>query len=158
MSYDLSVYLKRSNMPSPEQWRQAIHDAGFAVDLDADFDIETFGGFLPCPVDGKVSGFELTFAECDPEEIEESGLPLDLDFTVVFSIGSNPLEMISALIASGVLAQLSEGWLVDPQVGQSIPANEALEQGRLLLAEACSATQEPPTTTSSNKKVWWKFW
>ena len=136
MSYDLSVYLKRCNMPSPEQWHKAIHDAGFAVDLDADFDVETFGGFLPCPVDGKVSGFELMFRECDRQEIKESGLPPDFDFTVVFSMGNNPLEMISVLIASGVLAQLSEGWLVDPQVGQSIPANEALEQARILLTEA----------------------
>lgn len=58
MSIDLIVYLRRSAMPTPDQWQQAIRKAGFPVELDTDFDVDTMSGFLPCQFRGVTSGFE----------------------------------------------------------------------------------------------------
>jgi hypothetical protein len=58
VSVDLIVYLRRSAMPSPSAWQQAIRATGLSVELDHDFDPDTFSGFLPCKLRGAKSGFE----------------------------------------------------------------------------------------------------
>lgn len=51
MSYDLVVYLQRSNMPTPAAWHSSIVAAGFPVTLDTDFDV---GGPTASGLDGYV--------------------------------------------------------------------------------------------------------
>jgi hypothetical protein len=46
MSVELTVYLARSAMPSTRDWAQAIVEAGFPAELDAEFDVDSFSGFL----------------------------------------------------------------------------------------------------------------
>ena len=135
MSYDLNVYLKRSNMPSPESWKSAIVGAGFPVTLDDDFDVDSFTGFLPCPVNGEISGFEYYASAVSPEEVRQLGVADGTDFSVQFCIGSRPLELFSALAASSVLASVSGGLLDDPQSGESIPAYGAVDWAKAQLKQ-----------------------
>jgi len=130
MSYDLFVYLKRSEMPTPMAWREAIVGAGFPVALDTDFDVDTFTGFLPCPVNDQISGFEYYASRVDPIDAKHLQLPAGTDFSVQFSIGASPLELVSALAASSVLAALAAGTLSDPQSGESISGNVAVDWAR----------------------------
>ncbi|GGY10489.1 hypothetical protein GCM10007160_42120 [Litchfieldella qijiaojingensis] len=136
MSYDLVVYLKRSAMPSPVKWHSAIVEAGFPVMLDTDFDVATFSGFLPCPVNGEISGFEYYASTVSPEEVEELELLLSTDFSVQFCIGSHSLELVSALAASSVLAAMSSGSLNDPQAGESVSADSAISWAKAQLSQA----------------------
>ena len=136
MSYDLIVYLKRNVMPVPEAWHAAIVEAGFPVALDPDFDVDTFSGFLPCPVRGEISGFEYYASNATPEDVEEMELAPGTDFSVQFCIGSRPLELMSALAASSVLAAMTGGTLDDPQAGESVPADSAIGWARAQLAQA----------------------
>lgn len=126
MSYDLMVYLKRSDMPVPSDWKKAIFDAGFPVVLDDNFDVFSFAGFLPCPVDGEPAGFEYYVAPTSSDEFNELALAPELDLSVQFCIGSRPLELTAALAASSVLASISGGVLVDPQEGEVIDARDAV--------------------------------
>src|SRR5436190_2590582 len=126
MSYDILVHLKRSDMPTPVAWRDAIIEAGFPVALDKDFDVDSFTGFLPCPVNGQISGFEYYASNVNREEAAELQLPEGTDFSVQFCIGARPLELVSALAAASVLAAMSNGTLEDPQTGYSILANAAV--------------------------------
>ena len=126
MSYDLNVYLKRSNMPSPASWKAAINDAGFPVILDDDFEVDSFSGFLPCPVNGEISGFEYYASVVSPKEAREMGVGEESDFSVQFCFGSRELELVSALAASSVLASVSGGLLDDPQSGESVPGGDAV--------------------------------
>jgi hypothetical protein len=126
MSYDLMVYLKRSDMPTPSVWKRATTDAGFPVALDDDFDVFYFAGFLPCTVDGELAGFEYYVAPTSAENFSELGLAPELGFSVQFNIGSRPLELTAALAASSVLASISGGVLVDPQEGEVIAAIDAI--------------------------------
>ena len=127
MSYDLLVYLKRSDMPAPVAWRDAIVAAGFPVSLYTDFDVDSFTGFLPCPVNNEVSGFEYYVSAVDSNQAASLQLPAGTDFSVQFSIGARPLEMVSALAASSVLAAVSGGTLNDPQTGESILGEAAVD-------------------------------
>ena len=101
-------------MPSPAAWQAAIGEAGFPVQLDTDFDVESFTGFLPCPVLGQVSDFEYYSSPVSGEDVQVLGLPPGTDFSVQLCIGSHSLELVSALAAAGTLAALSGGTLVDP--------------------------------------------
>ena len=117
MSYDINVYLDKDKMPTPKSWRAAIIEEGFDVILDSDFNVDDFKGFLPCLVSGKPSGFEYYSSNLTAEDVKGLELPENMNFSINFCIHSNPLEMLSATAASSVLAKISKGLLVDPQVG-----------------------------------------
>ncbi len=137
MSYDLNVFLNKKNMPKTEDWKSAIIEEGFDVLLDPDFDVDNFSGFLPCPVSGKESGFEYSSSALSVEEVKDLELPEDIDFSINFCIHSNPLELLSALAASSVLAKISKGLLVDPQVGGGdFTHDSAVEWAKLKSSEA----------------------
>lgn len=136
MSYDLNVYLSRKNMPTPTAWRTAIIAAGFPVELDSEFDVETFSGFLPSPVRGEMSGFEYYARPALADEMQELGLDSNINFTVQFVIGSRPLELVSALSAASILVSISGGLLVDPQSGESFSPSEAIAWAQTQIAQA----------------------
>ena len=71
MSVASSVFLMRSAMPTPKRWAAAIREAGFALKLDEDFDVETFSGFLPCEYEGVAAGLEYSFGEADTSQLSE---------------------------------------------------------------------------------------
>src|SRR5438128_532373 len=135
MSYDLFVYLRRTDMPTPVAWRDAIVDAGFPVALYTDFDIDSFSGFLPCPVNGEISGFEYYVSTVDAKHAAELQLAAGADCAVQFSIGARPLEVVSVLAASSVLANISGGTLNDPQTSESVPGNAAVTWAKTELAK-----------------------
>ncbi|MBN6110696.1 hypothetical protein [Xanthomonas bonasiae] len=135
MSYDLVVYLKRGNMPSPSVWHSSIVEAGFPVALDTDFDVDLFSGFLPCPVNGDISGFEYYASAVTPQDVTELELAPGTNFSVQFCIGSRPLELVSALAAASVLAAISGGSLDDPQAGESIAPDRAVSWAKAQLAQ-----------------------
>jgi hypothetical protein len=133
MSYDLIVELKRTNMPTPDKWHSSIIDAGFPADLYKDFDVDSHTGFLPCHINGEVSGFEYYARGIDQNNSLPS-LP-SADFSILFSIGSRPLELVSALAASSTLAAISSGTVVDPQSGESVISEHAIAWAKAQLAQ-----------------------
>ena len=60
------------------------------------------------------------------EELFELALQSQMDFSVLFCIGSAPLEMTTALVASSVLASILGGVLVDPQERTVIHARDVI--------------------------------
>jgi hypothetical protein len=130
MSYDLVVYLRRSAMPTPQQWRAAIHEAGFPLDLDADFDVDSSIGFRPCHLRGEAAGFEYYGSSVSEPERATLGAPPDCDFSVMLVTHSDLREAAASVIAAGALCYASGGLLVDPQVGEEIPAERALAWAR----------------------------
>jgi hypothetical protein len=122
-------------MPNPASWRDAIVGAGFPVELYTDFDVDSFTGFLPCPVNGEISGFEYYASKVDPKEAAALQLEPGIDFAVQFCIGGRPLELVSALAASSVLAALAAGTLNDPQTGESTSGNVAVDWAKAELTK-----------------------
>jgi hypothetical protein len=76
VSVDLIVYLRRSSMPSLSAWQQAIATAGLPIELDPDFDPDTFSGFRPCKLRGGLSGFEYFASRLSPSEATAVGAPV----------------------------------------------------------------------------------
>lgn len=135
MSYDLSVEFRKENMPTPEEWRDAIIKAGFPAELYVDFEPQTFSGFLPCPYEGEISGFEYYWIPEDEHEASVADDKSYFDTSILFSIGSRPLELRSALAASSILAEMTDGKLVDNQTGDVISGPAAVQWARSLLSQ-----------------------
>jgi hypothetical protein len=135
MSVDLIVFLRRSAMPSPSDWQQVIRATGLPVELDVEFDADTFKGFLPCKLRGVVSGFEYYASPLSPKEAAEAGAS-GSDFSVTFVTHSDLKEFACSVVAAGALAQASGGLLVDPQSGESFAAPDAMAWATDQFAEA----------------------
>jgi len=132
MSVDLVVFTSRSAMPAPRVWARSIVDAGFPAELDSDFDLDTFNGFLPCRYDAADAGFEY-FA--GPPDAEGLALPPEIDFSVTFTTHSDMRELAASTVAAAVLCSLTGGILYDPQAGVKVPSSDALRWAREQLDE-----------------------
>lgn len=133
MSVDLTVYMAREAMPTPAVWAQAIVDSGFSAELDADFDVDTFSGFLPCRYAGADAGFE--YSSGPIEFVDDLELPDEFDFSVTFATHSSMRELASSVVCAAVLCTLSRGILVDPQADVAVPSDDAITWARELLEE-----------------------
>ena len=133
MSVELTVYMERTAMPSPRDWAQAIVDAGFPAELDAEFDVDTFSGFLPCRYDGVEAGFE--YLSGPIEFVDELELPSEFDFSVTFTTHSSMRELASSVVSAAALCSLSAGILVDPQADVAVPASDVISWAREQLEE-----------------------
>ena len=122
-------------MPAPGKWASAIADAGFDAQLDSDFDVDSFTGFLPCTYKGEPAGFEYYADPLDADARAELRLPDAFDFAVTFVTGSNMREFITSFIESGILCQISGGTFFDPQSGEFTPADSVLEMLKSEVAE-----------------------
>jgi len=133
MSVDFTVYMPRKAMPDPHDWATAILDTGFPAELDPEFDVDSFSGFLPCRYDGGEAGFE--YFSGPIEFVDELELPSDFDFSVTFSTHSSLRELASSVVSAAVLCSLRRGILVDPQADLKVSADEAISWAREQLAE-----------------------
>jgi hypothetical protein len=133
VSVDFTVYMARTGMPSPVEWAEAIVDAGFPAELDAELDVDTFSGFLPCRYGGADAGFE--YSSGPIEFVDELELPSDFDFSVTFTTHSNMRELASSVASAAVLCSLCGGILVDPQGDLAVSASEAVAWAREQLEE-----------------------
>lgn len=132
MSVTMLVYLNRTLMPTREAWAQAIHRAGFPMDLDSDFDPFQDTGFRPCKYEGEEAGFEFYVEDVDMDDSDEE-LPeeywatiAERDTVVQFVTHSKFRDLMTSIIASGVLASIADGVLVDAESGDVVPSQDAL--------------------------------
>ncbi len=137
MSISRTVYLRRSSVLAPTAWADAIRAAGFAMDLDTDFAIESHSGFLPCTYDGKEGGFEYDFTAVSEKEIgEDTVKPAigDRDTAITFVTHSSMRGLVTAVVAAAVLCEKTDGVLHDEESDEFIAARDALADARELVA------------------------
>jgi hypothetical protein len=127
-----SVFLDRIRLPTAADWARTIREAGFDVQLNADFEPATFSGYLPCP--DERTGFEyyLESFTTPTLEIGEAGAkaigPRNAVASLRFSGRASDREAASA--AAATLAAMTDGVLFDTDPGHFIAADEALAWAR----------------------------
>jgi hypothetical protein len=136
MSTELTVYLQRDAMPDPSDWALAIVERGFPAELDPEFDVDSFSGYLSCRFRGSGAGFE--YSSGPIEFIDDVELPEDFDFSVTFCTDSDPEEFASSVVCAAVLCSLSDGVLVDPQADLVVSAADAISWARDMMTEVDS--------------------
>jgi hypothetical protein len=134
LSVSLSVFLKAGRLPTPVEWQDAIRGAGFQVELDTDFDPRTFSGFLPAKYRELTAGFEYSLeeiagtADLGSEQRTAAASGQELCMTLVTH--SSMAETISAALAAGALAALTNGVLFDDESDEAHPASAATQWAR----------------------------
>lgn len=141
MSIARTVYLRRTDMLTPQAWADAIRAAGFPMEMDTAFDVEDFSGFLPCRYDGESAGFEYFFSTTAQIGAEgEDDLPDvgDRDVGVSFVTHSSTRDLVAATIAAAVLCVQTGGMLYDEEAGELMATNEALAYARDIIDSVAS--------------------
>ncbi len=142
MSVEIQVFLRRSRMPAPADWASAIRQR-FELEMDADFDVDEFTGFLPCRYQGEEAGFEYYAEPISVEALlqdgvvddEEAAALGDIDFLVTFVTHSDLREYAASLIAAALLAELAGGHLADNGEPPFIRGADAVDWARTCLRE-----------------------
>ena len=137
MSISRTVYVQRTNLPSAKEWADAVRAAGFPMELDSDFALESHEGFLPVTYEGKPAGFEYFYSlvgEDEDGEDREHPEVGDRDVGITFVTHSSMRELVTAVIAAAILCERSDGIVYDHESGDTITASEAVASARELIA------------------------
>ncbi|MEZ4446188.1 MAG: hypothetical protein R3B72_44335 [Polyangiaceae bacterium] len=137
MSIETAVILKRERLPAPEDWQRALREAGFAVQLDTDFDPVEMTGFLPATYDGRPGGFEYFFSALDDSDYEPEILDRlgDRDSVVSLVTHSDFAGLMTAVLAAAALADLAGGVVHDTEADEFHDSAAALAWARKMEAE-----------------------
>ena len=126
MSVELFVYLRNDCVPSQLEWQAGIHTAGLKLILD-EFSPCDHAGFLPCRLNGGQCGFEYYLGavadlvkDLESEDIERLRKQIgERDRVVTLRLhGGRMDDLMAAMYAAAVLAELSDGVFEDPQSGE----------------------------------------
>lgn len=131
------MFLRRDRLPTPAEWQASLTAAGFAVELDLDFDPVAHDGFLPASYEGREAGFEYLFSDVADDDYDESIPPRlgERDAVVSLITHSNMTELMTSTLAAAALAVFSDGLVYDTEAGALYAADEALAWARGLEAE-----------------------
>lgn len=127
-----NVFLDRTRLPAAADWARVIRDAGFDVQLNADFEPRSYSGYLPCP--DERTGFEYYLESFSAPALEfgDAGAQAigsrDTVASLRFSGRSSDRNAASA--AAATLAAMTDGVLFDTEPGHFIAADEALAWAR----------------------------
>jgi hypothetical protein len=127
-----NVFLDRSRLPAAADWARMIREAGFEVQLNADFEPASHSGYVPCPDDR--TGFEYYVESFSTPtlEIGDAGAkaigPRNAMATFRFSGRSSDRNAANA--AAATLAAMTDGVLFDTEPGHFISADAALAWAR----------------------------
>ena len=128
MSVEMVVFVRKERMVSPIEWQDAISKNGFAMEIDTVFDVEEFSGFLPCKYKGKEAGFEYYYQKLGNDIEDDIRQHIaDRDIAVVFVTHSDFRELMTSVIAVGVLSAITDGVIYDTEAGEFTQANAALD-------------------------------
>jgi hypothetical protein len=137
MSYDLTVYTRRDQLPSPERFNSALSAVSPEIVLGRDFpDFRNpTGGMVSLSLDGEPAGFEIAASSIAPNRAElflkdvegsddEMG-PADREYLEILQTCDvyfvfacrGEREIRAAEIVAATLASLSGGYVSDPQKG-----------------------------------------
>src|SRR5262249_23091558 len=133
-------------MPTAEQWAEAIGNSGFPVTMEADFDVDSFEGFVPCRYEGTASEFQY---HSQSGQGAETGAPAGCDFSVFLEGDPEFREVATVLTAASVLCHLSGGLLINSLTGDSCPAESVLGSARVELVHLEQELDPSPQLTET---------
>jgi hypothetical protein len=143
MSVSVYVFMAGNRVPSIDAWQDAAQRSGISLTFDPKTQLASHEGFLPVRHDDQSTGFEFFIGRASDmlgDYPQESYPELHTklagrDAVTVFTWHSDAKEGVAANYAAAVFAQLADGVLFDPEAGDVIQTNDALEHARAFAAE-----------------------
>ena len=127
-----NVFLDRDRLPAASDWARAIREAGFDVQLPAEFELESYSGYLPCP--DERTGFEyyLESFSAPTLEIGDAGARAigQRNTVATLRFSGRTSDRMAAVAAAATLTVMTDGVLFDTEPGHFIGADAALAWAR----------------------------
>ncbi len=169
MSVTIEVYLHADRLPTVKAWQEQIRREGFALDLEDDGSpLQGLSGCLPCTFNGAETGFELYLDRAEEElDTALSQAVADRQTVATFAFTGDRNALRAASVAAGVLAQMCDGVLYDPQADEVVMGTDAVANARAEVRqsehwEAVDSTPEAKRLKTEReegyRKKWWQFW
>jgi hypothetical protein len=98
------AFLRSSQVPTRNQWQEAIDRLGFGFMLDPTLEPRSNVGYVPCHLDGNETGVEMSFDDSAKFIAKFSAIAGDRDCCISFRWGGSIEECACAMIASLALA------------------------------------------------------
>lgn len=147
MSVQLCVFLHESVMPTCEQWQCAVRDAGHDLTFGS-FSPREHERFVPMQLAGETCGFEYSFDQIEPSEVEDvADMVGDRSYVAIFTCHSSMLDYRAAEIAAATLTELCSGVYFDPQSGSHAEGKDV----HALLSSERSAEMERKLAEADRK-------
>jgi hypothetical protein len=127
-----NVFLERERLPTAADWARVMREGGFETQLDPEFEPRAHSGYVPCP-DERI-GFEYYLEPFDAPtpEIGEEGAKVigSRNAVVSLRLSGRRLDREAAASAAATLAAMTDGILLDSEIGHFISSAEALSWAR----------------------------
>lgn len=104
MANELYAFMKSCDVPTRDQWQQAIDRSNFDLKLDSERQPRTNVGFVPCTLNGLETGTEIYFDDSDEFMDSFRDLAGDRESCITFRWGGSIQECACAMVASYALA------------------------------------------------------
>ena len=117
MTYETHVFISEKDLPSAQQWADAIEQSAYDLSMPLQFDMPGVEAhFIPCDVDNLQSGFDLKIEAADFEDYnldpQQRAQVGERNLVVSFQTYSNSQEIAGMVIASALLAENFDGIMV----------------------------------------------
>jgi hypothetical protein len=131
MSMEIHVFSDRT-LSSIAAWQEAINAEGFDLQLSAEASLPAVKGFPPARLGDRTTGFECYHD--DPREllIGYQGIESGHEWrhALSFRWGGDLVECLAAHTAAAAYARATEGVLFDPDSGELLTSQQAVDRVR----------------------------
>jgi hypothetical protein len=126
------VFLDRTRLPAAADWARVIREAGFDIQLNTEFEPDSFSGYLPCPDDRTGFEYYLESFTTPTIEIGEAGARVIGSRNTMASLrfSGRSSDHSAASAAAATLTAMTDGVLFDTEPGHFIAADAALAWAR----------------------------
>ncbi len=162
MSQTQVAFLNKGSVPSRVVWESTVKSFGFDFTIDEEYQPFSDSGFLPCRLNGQLTGFELYFDTADsilgefPHLKELIG---QRDCVLLFNWSSKWLECASVHLACAALLKECDA-VIHYQDDDILFASvdDLLEEAQEAIKYATSESPQEQLDSPRLKKPWWKLW
>lgn len=136
MSVDSFVFIRDERLPTVAEWQKALDRAAVEIQLEDVGGLRTHEGYLPAVHRGNSSGFEWCYGTIADNFGAEPPAGLgDRQHVIDFITHSDMRELVCAMVAGAVLAQLTDGLVFDEESGNLIKGDAAMEIAKRVEAQ-----------------------
>lgn len=137
MSVDTLVFLRDDRLPSVKDWQAALDAAQTGIEIDPTVsDLREHSGYLPVTHQHHESGFEWYYGSVREQFDDDPPTELgDRSHVAILVTHDDMRELVSAMLAAAVLAQITDGRTYDEQGENIIDGDAALQEANSIAAE-----------------------
>jgi hypothetical protein len=136
MSSELHVFMHDAEVPSRDEWQQAIEQAGFPTVLEDSLSLRADAGYCDATYQGESASFELHFVPAETVLRHHDSIETPVagrDACVTFRWSGDAHSQYAALSSAAALTKVIDGICYDPDMDMIYSAVDVVADFRKML-------------------------